>query len=98
MSINLGCKGDKVMDEDLTNKDLVQKAMPLISLSRVEWNLFIKHVEEVEKSNDYSLLKVLQTLIKNQARIEVIGNYNDYYADVLESPVRENSVPVQIVQ
>ena len=77
-----------------TNRELLNKAMPFRSLSRKDWNTFISHLEQVEKSADTETLKILQTLFTNQARIEVIGNYNDYYSDILEEPVREKSVVV----
>ena len=34
----------------MTNRELVQKAMPLFSLSKKEWSIFLKHLEDVERS------------------------------------------------
>ena len=82
------------MSENFTNRELLNKAMPFRSLSRKEWNTFISHLEQVEKSADTETLKILHTLFTNQARIEVLGNYFDYYSDTLEEPVRDNSVEI----
>lgn len=80
----------------MTNRELLQKAMPLSSLSRKEWNVLLSHLEEVEnlcgkKSDTY---RVLETIQNNQARMEIIGNYLDYYGDVLDDGIREESYPL----
>ncbi len=78
----------------MTNRELLQKAMPLTSLSKAEWNLFQKHLSEVK---DSSLLNLLEKLQSNQSRIEIISNYLDYYADTLnESVCSESITTIQI--
>lgn len=72
----------------MTNRELVQKAMPLVSLSNEEWETINKHLEK----QSGTLFNALQTLITNQARIEVMGDYYDYYSDILEQPLRDCSV------
>jgi len=83
----------------MTNRDLVQKAMPLFSLSKKEWSIFLKHLEDVERSEGEKSqpFKVLQKIQTNQARIEVMGNYNDYYSDILDELVRDCSCELQAV-
>lgn len=83
----------------MTNRELVQKAMPLLSLSRKEWSILLKHIEDVERSQGDSsaAFKILQKLHTNQARIEVMGNYNDYYFDILDEPIRDCSCEIQAV-
>ena len=83
-----------IYSENLTNRELLNKAMPLISLSRKEWNVLLKFVAELEQKEgvDSVLYKAVQKVQNNQAKIEVMSNYNDYYADILEEPVREDSV------
>ena len=73
----------------MTNRDLVQKAMPLASLTNEEWEEVNKHLAK----QSGTLFNALQTLITNQSRIEVMTNYYDYYADTLDSPLRDCSVP-----
>ena len=70
----------------MTNRELLQKAMPLKSLSEQEWNVLNDYVEKLK---DNSIYVVLQTLITNQSRIEVMANYFDYFADKLDEPVTE---------
>lgn len=83
-----------IYSENLTNRELLNKAMPLISLSRKEWNVLLKFVAELEQKEgvDSVLYKAVQKVQNNQAKIEVMSNYNDYYADILEEPVREDSI------
>ncbi len=73
----------------MTNRELLQKAMPLSSLSNAEWNLFQKHLAEVKNPK---LLELLQKLQTNQSRIEILSNYLDYYADTLSDSVCKNSI------
>ena len=48
-----------IYSENLTNRELLNKAMPLISLSRKEWNVLLKFVAELEqKENELYSQKV----------------------------------------
>ena len=82
-----------IYSENLTNRELVMNAMPLVSLSREQWNALLKHVEELEvsSSKDSVLFTALKTAVSNQSRLEVINCYIDYYGDLLDKPVRERS-------
>ena len=82
-----------IYSDDLTNKELLLNAMPLVSLSRTQWNTFIKHVLEVEKKEgaDSDIIKVLETLTANQSRIEITNNYVDSYMRDMDKPVNEES-------
>lgn len=85
--------------ENLTNKELLLNAMPLVSLSRNEWNSFHKHMEKVEREQgeDSVIFKILETLNMNQSRLEVRSNYLAYFGDVLEEKVREESTELDQV-
>jgi hypothetical protein len=75
----------------MTNKDLLIQAMPLFSLSQKEWDLFLNHIEKI---NDPELLQTLEKIKTNQTRLEVIGNYLDYFADVIDEPIRDESIQI----
>ena len=79
----------------MTNRELMIKAMPLNTLSNAQWKIITKHIEEIERTGNKELLSALETLNTNQARIEVMSNYNDYYSDVMEEPVRAESVSIR---
>lgn len=72
----------------MTNRELIKTAMPLSSLSESEWNEIIAFQDKATGS----LLSALETLISNQARIEIFSCYKDYYGDRLEESVPENSI------
>lgn len=72
----------------MTNRELLYKAMPIQSLSGSEWELLRKHTERI---TDNVVLSVLEKLQTNQARLEIIGNYHDYYSDTLDSNTPEKS-------
>lgn len=78
----------------MTNRELLQRALPLKSLTEKEWNLLSDHIVKVSK--DYDLMKVLEKLKTNQARVEVMGNYIEYYFDLLDEPVSNNCTDIQI--
>ena len=79
----------------MTNRDLMIKAMPLNTLSRSQWKTILKHIEEIEHSGNKELLTALETLHTNQARLEVMSNYNDFYCDLMDEPVREESISIR---
>lgn len=72
----------------MTNRELLYKAMPIQSLSGSEWELLRKHTERI---TDNVVLSVLEKLQTNQARLEIIGNYYDYYSDILDTSTPEAS-------
>ena len=78
----------------MTNRELLQKAMPLTSLSEKEWNVLNDYLAKVSGTQ---ISAILNKLIKNQSRIEIMSNYFDYYNDVLDKPVRQCSVELQAV-
>lgn len=82
-----------IFSDNLTNKELLLNAMPLVSLSRVQWNTLIKHALEVEKKEgtDSDIIKILEILTVNQSRIEVTNNYVDSYLRDIDKPVSEES-------
>ena len=82
-----------IYSKNLTNRDLMQNAMPLVSLSRKQWSLLLKHAENIECTEGSSeLFKAIETLIDNQSRLEVIGGYVAFYKDTLDEPVSEKAV------
>lgn len=81
-----------IYSKNLTNRDLMRNAMPLVSLSRKQWSLILKHTENIECAGDGELFKTLETLIDNQSRLEVIGGYVEYYKDTLDEPVSDKAV------
>lgn len=58
---------------------------------KIDWDLFLNHIE---KTDDPELLQTLEKIKTNQSRLEVIGNYLDYFADVIDEPIREESVQI----
>lgn len=75
----------------MTNKELLLQAMPLCTLSRNEWDIFLHYLDQI---NNATLRLTMEKLKINQSRIEVIGNYLDYFADTIEQPICEKSVPI----
>lgn len=73
----------------MTNRELLQKAMPLTSLSREQWNVFQKHLESIKEPVLLSALKLLE---QNQCRLEIIDNYINYYSDTLNEEVIEENL------
>lgn len=81
-----------IYSENLTIREQLINAMPLVSLTRKEWGVLHKHIEEVEE--DSELFKVMEKLNTNQSRIEVIGNYLSYYSDLLDKTVAEEETGI----
>ena len=79
----------------MTNRELLQKAMPLSTLSQSQWDMLNKHIEQVEQS-DFLLFSALSKLIQNQSRMEIISNYQDYYSDKMDSKLSEVSTEINI--
>lgn len=76
----------------MTNREILSKAMPLSSLTSDQWDELKKHDEEVERSGNTKLSAALKTLQENQSRLEVMGNYFDYYGDVIDDPVKGKQI------
>ncbi len=82
--------------ENFTNRELLQKAMPFVSLSRKEWNALAETVDKLSADNP-KLHKICETLVTNQARIEVLGKYLFYYRETQDCPVTDESLEISIV-
>ena len=78
----------------MTNRELLQKAMPLTSLTENEWNVLNDYLLKVSGTQIFA---ILDKLITNQSRIEIMSNYADYYFDTLDKSVPECSVELQAV-
>ena len=78
----------------MTNRELLQKAMPLTSLTENEWNVLNDYLLKVSGTQ---ISAILDKLITNQSRIEIMSNYADYYFDTLGKSVPECSVELQAV-
>ena len=74
---------------DLTNRDLLKKAMPLKSITRKQWNAILALADRL---SDTDLSIALNTMISNQAKIEIISNYSFYYSQELDKPVSDSSI------
>ena len=74
---------------DLTNRDLLKKAMPLKSITRKQWNAILALADGLSET-DLSI--ALNTMISNQAKIEIINNYSFYYSQELDKPVSDSSI------
>lgn len=73
----------------MTNRELILKAMPLVTLSNKEWDVLTKYMEQRKET---AIGNILEKLYTNQVRLEIIGNLIDYYDP--DGTVREKSVPV----
>lgn len=76
----------------MTNKDLLNKAMTLKSLSETEWDLINEYLPKI---NDNKIAGIINKLCTNQARLEITRNYLDYYFDFMEEPVRKESLVLE---
>ena len=76
----------------MTNKDLLNKAMPLTSLSETEWDLINDYVTKIK---DISIVGIINKLCTNQARLEITRNYLDYYFDKIDDQVNSQSLPIE---
>ena len=78
--------------ESFTNRELLDMAMPLVSLARAEWRALLNLSEKVDQG-DSDLAKALETVMRNQARVEARSGFIDYHEDEMDSLVLEKSVP-----
>ena len=85
-----------VISNNLTNKDLLVNALPIMSLSRNQWNAFMKLLESVEREGESDLFDALKTLCRNQSKIEILSAFGFYYNQDLSSQVPEKSIELEI--
>ena len=77
----------------MTNRELLEQAMPISTLSRQEWVAIWEYAEYLEKTEKGSkLYNAVKQLLVNQARLEVKSNYLDYFGDRLDEEVPEQKV------
>ncbi len=82
-----------IYSENLTNKELLKNAMPLVSLTRMQWNIILAYAERLENSkSNPELQSVLEVLISNQSKLEIMEQYSYYYYDELDNKVFNESV------
>lgn len=77
----------------MTNRELLQKAMPLYSLTNDQWHLIERHIEKV---SDIDLKSVLKTLLANQAKLETLNMVSDYYSDLYSNPISNKTYEIVI--
>lgn len=78
----------------ITYKDKLFHALPLVSLTRKQWKQILKLAEAVESEQE--TFKALETLIDNQCRLEIIGDYAEYFKDSLNKQIAEKSMIVEV--
>lgn len=76
----------------MTNKELLNKAMPLTSLSNAEWDLITEYSVRL---NDKQIAGIIDKLCTTQARLEITRNYLDYYFDKIDDQVINESLPLE---
>lgn len=76
----------------MTNKDLLNKAMPLKSLSNAEWDLITDYTARI---NDRQIVGIIEKLCTTQARLEVTRNYLDYYFDKIDEHIINDSFSLE---
>lgn len=76
----------------MTNKDLLNKAMPLKSLTESEWDLITVYSAGIK---DKSVADVINKLCTNQARLEIRRNYLDYYFDKMDEHIINDSFSLE---
>ncbi len=81
---------------EFTNRDLLQRAMPLTTLNSNQWNFICDYLDKIVFSEgvDSQIYKTLEILVNNQARLEVIGMFNLYYKD--EPVSKENITGIDV--
>lgn len=83
----------------MTNRELIKIAMPLFSLTNEQWDIIEKHLQKIssESGTNSLLFKTLDLLFRNQCRIEISANYNEYYFDKLDEEIRGESTCIQVI-
>ena len=78
----------------MTNRDLLEQAMPMSTLTRQEWSAIQEHAEYLERTEkDSKLCNAVKQLLVNQARLEVRSSYLDHFNETLDDDVREIKRP-----
>ena len=77
----------------MTNRELLQKAMPLYNLTNDQWQLIENHLEKV---SDGDLKSVLKTLHENQAKLETLNMVSDYYSDLYSNPIINKTYEIKL--
>ena len=85
-----------IFSNDLTNKELLVNALPIMSLSRKQWNAFMAHMESLESEGETELFSALKTLCRNQSKIEILSAFGFYYNKELNEPVAADSIGLDI--
>ncbi len=85
-----------IYSKNLTNKELLANALPIVSLSRKQWNAFMVHMESVESEGNTDLINALKTLCRNQSKVEVLAAFGFYYNKDLNEPVESESIELDI--
>lgn len=78
----------------MTNRELLLTAMPMVSLTRRQWDAVRELLLRTEEGTE--LHAALSAMAGNQARLEVIDNYLDYMADTMEAEVRDVSLELRM--
>lgn len=82
----------------MTNRELLRFAMPLKSLSSVQWDSVLEHLDELyNKQPDTPLYSAFIQLLLNQSRIEISNNYNDYFFDTLDEDAGKNVCDLSLI-
>ena len=76
----------------MTHRELIQKAMPLESLTDNDWDLVVRNLDKQEGK----IQAVFQKMLQNQARIEMMSNYLDYFGDRLAENLPKDSLEIHI--
>lgn len=79
--------------ENLTNRDLITNAMPLVSLTSRQWRAVMRLCELSERQDgvESDSYKALEVLIRNQSKIETMSLLFDSMADELDEPIADGS-------
>ena len=81
--------------ENINRRELLTLAMPFVNLTKSQWDTLLEITEEVKLTNS-KLYQILEILKANQARIEIMADYFEYYGGVLDRPLEEENKEIQI--
>ncbi len=81
---------------EFSNRELIQRAMPLTSLSSSQWDFICDYLDKIafSEGEDSLVYKTIEILLSNQAKLEVIGKFNLYYKD--EPVSKENITGIDV--
>jgi hypothetical protein len=85
--------------ENLTNRDLITNAMPLVSLTSRQWRAVMRICELSERQDgaDSVSCKALEVLVRNQSKIETMSLLFDSMANELDEPISDSSTEQFVV-